>query len=42
MSVVWVPTAGNVSGDSTYINNGATNGCANDLLFITPEPHPPA
>lgn len=33
---VWVPTTGNIGGDSTFINNGATNGRAHDLLFITP------
>ena len=33
---VWVPTSTSLSGDSTYINNGATNGHAKDLLFITP------
>jgi hypothetical protein len=34
--LVWQPTTASVSGDSTYINNGATNGQAKDLLFITP------
>jgi hypothetical protein len=33
---VWVPTGGSVSGDTTFINNGATNGNNKDLLFVTP------
>jgi hypothetical protein len=33
---VFSPTASSVSGDSAFINNGATNGRPEDLLFITP------
>ena len=33
---VWVATSANNAGDSTFINNGATNGRPGDLLFITP------
>jgi hypothetical protein len=33
---VWKATAANSSGDSTFINNFATNGRPGDLLFITP------
>jgi hypothetical protein len=33
---VWVPTSASLNGDSTFINNGATNGHNRDLLFITP------
>lgn len=33
---VWVATSANSAGDSTFINNGATNGRPGDLLFITP------
>lgn len=33
---VWQPTTASLGGDSTYINNGATNGQAKDLLFVTP------
>jgi hypothetical protein len=33
---VWVPASGSIIGDSTFINNGATNGHPKDLLFITP------
>lgn len=33
---VWVPTSASLSSDSTFINNGATNGKRKDLLFITP------
>ncbi len=33
---VWAPTSASLSGDSTFINNGATNGNRKDLLFITP------
>jgi len=33
---VWVPASGSIIGDSTFINNGATNGHRKDLLFITP------
>jgi hypothetical protein len=33
---VWVPSGGSISGDSTFINNGATNGHRKDLLFVTP------
>jgi hypothetical protein len=33
---VWVPTSASLGGDSTIINNGATNGNRKDLLFVTP------
>jgi hypothetical protein len=33
---VWVPSGGSLSGDTTFINNGATNGNRKDLLFVTP------
>jgi hypothetical protein len=33
---VWTPTTANISGDTTFINNGATNNRPRDLLFITP------
>jgi len=33
---VWSPPASDVSGDSAYIDNGATNNQPNDLLFVTP------
>lgn len=33
---VWSPPASDVSGDSAFINNGATNGQPKDLLFVTP------
>jgi len=33
---VWTPTSGNITGDTTIINNGATNNRPGDLLFITP------
>jgi len=33
---VWTATASNSSGDSTYINNYATNNRPGDILFITP------
>jgi len=33
---VFQPTTGGTSGDSTFINNGATNGKKNDLLFVMP------
>lgn len=37
---VWVPTSVSLSGDSTFINNGATNGQRKDLLFVTPNLSP--
>lgn len=33
---VWVPTKASLSGDSTFINNAATNDQRKDLLFVTP------
>ena len=33
---VWTPTSASLSGDTTFINNGATNHQPKDLLFITP------
>ncbi len=33
---VWRPTSGTLSGDSTLLDNGATNGKSKDLLFVTP------
>jgi hypothetical protein len=33
---VWVPTTASLAGNSTLINNGATNGHRKDLLFVTP------
>lgn len=33
---VWKPTADTLSGDSTFIVNGATNNKKNDLLFVMP------
>jgi len=33
---VWTATAANSSGDSTFINNAATNGRPGAILFITP------
>jgi hypothetical protein len=33
---VWVPSSATDSGDSTFINNGATNGHKGDLLFVQP------
>jgi hypothetical protein len=33
---VWVPTTASLAGNSTLINNGATNGHRKDLVFITP------
>ena len=32
---VWAPASGSLSGDSTFLNNGATNGKKKDLLFVT-------
>jgi hypothetical protein len=37
---VWVPTAHSLSGDTTFIDNGATNGHRKDLLFVTPNLSP--
>jgi hypothetical protein len=37
---VWVPTEVSISGDTTFINNGATNGHRKDLLFVTPNLSP--
>lgn len=33
---VWSPPASDVTGDTAYINNGATNDQPNDLVFVTP------
>lgn len=33
---LWRPTATSDAGDSTFINNGATNSKKNDLLFVMP------
>ena len=36
---VWTATSGNVAGDSTYIDNAATNRRPGAILFITPKYH---
>ena len=33
---LWRPTSGSTNGDSTFIDNGATNNKKNDLLFVMP------
>jgi len=33
---VWTPTSASLTGDTTFINNGATNHQPKDLVFITP------
>jgi hypothetical protein len=34
--LVWTATSANTIGDSTYINNYATNGRPMAILFVTP------
>jgi hypothetical protein len=37
---LWRPVSGSLSGDSTFLDNGATNGKQKDLLFVTPNLSP--